>query len=121
ARFSSQHASDTEIEALTELVSEASVHLEDTATLRENNRKFHYLIGHSARNRYLLRSLSVMTATLSLLPTLPGLDERAATVQEHVAIARAISARDPEAAELAARAHVRSACRSRIRHQILEG
>jgi DNA-binding GntR family transcriptional regulator len=114
-RLAAQHASDAEVEALCELVAREPGVIKDAKTLSSLNVKFHGLIALAAHNRYLVKSLDTMSATLSLLPTMLGNHERAAAAhEEHVAMVDALRQRDPKAAEEAARAHIRSARRSRL-------
>ena len=85
--------------------------------LARHNRRFHEAIHRGAHNRYLARSLYAVTDSMGLLGrSMMLLPNRAKTaLTEHAEIARAIEKRDPVAAEAAARKHVRSAQRERVK------
>jgi DNA-binding GntR family transcriptional regulator len=121
SRLAAQHASAPEIEAMEQLIAtEASV-LGNASAMSQVNDRVHGLICLSAHNRYLLRGLDTISATVSLLPTLLGDPERAREAHEqHSEIVRMIAARDADGAERAARAHIVSAGRRRIRQMIAE-
>ncbi|MDB5541709.1 MAG: transcriptional regulator [Devosia sp.] len=120
ARLAAQHASDTEIEALAEFVeTEAQILSRGELTARINSR-IHALIYLAAHNRHLMRTLDSLTV-LSLLPTTLGNKERAEEAhQQHKAILNAIRSRDPDAAELATREHIRSARKHRLKNYMLD-
>ena len=83
--------------------------------LSEINIRLHGLLCLAARNRYLLRSLEQLSATMALLPSLLATGGRGpAAHAEHRALLGALQARDGAAAEEAARAHVRAAQRHRL-------
>jgi DNA-binding GntR family transcriptional regulator len=114
AGLAAQHASAIEVAALAELIEGEGAHLGDGAELSRINQKIHRLIYFAAHNRYLLRSLSSLADTMTLLPTMLGDSERAKEAhQEHLQLLAAIRAKDPAAAESAARLHLRSAQRHR--------
>jgi DNA-binding GntR family transcriptional regulator len=117
ARLAAQHASDIEIETLAELIEEARTLTESGKGFSRVNDKIHGLIHLAAHNRFLLRSLENIASTISLLPRLTG-DQ--AQIKEwhaqHHSILVAIRARDPDAAELAARTHIRTARKLRLDH-----
>ena len=115
ARLAAQHATDTEVDAMAELVEGEPIHFEDAVALAEVNQRLHGLLYLAAHNRYLLRGLEQISATISLLPTLLTQDGRAQRAhKEHRAILAALRKRDGEAAEAAARAHARAAQRHRL-------
>jgi DNA-binding GntR family transcriptional regulator len=115
ARLAAQHATETEIEAMAELVAGEAAALRDPDRLRDVNRRLHGLLYLAAHNRYLLRSLEQIAATMSLLPSLLASQERAeAAHAEHRLLLDALRRRDGEAAEAAARQHVRAAQRHRL-------
>jgi DNA-binding GntR family transcriptional regulator len=115
ARLAAQHANDTEIEALTTLVAQERVPGTEAASLSAINQKLHRLIHMAAHNRFLLRSLSSLSDTMTLLPTMLGDPERAQQSQEeHAQVLAAIERRHPGAAEEAMRTHLRSAQRHRL-------
>lgn len=117
ARLCARHASDMELQELSDLI-EAEQHMRgDVETLARQNVRFHSAIHRSAHNRYLEKSLAAVNDSMGLLGTplmlLPHRAETAAA--EHARLFEAIRQRDPEAAEEAARAHVRAAQRERIK------
>lgn len=119
ARLAAQSASDIELSMLEELSNKEVSSLNDIGTLLDINRNFHRLMMLAAHNRYLLRSLSQLTLTMSLLPSLLGKGERAhSAAEEHRAIVQALLARDREGAEEAARKHIRSSQQHRMLYSL---
>lgn len=115
ARLAAQHAGETEIAAMAEIIERESGCQGDAGALAAVNLQFHGLLYLAAHNRYLLRSLEQLSATMALLPTLLTRGNRAEQAQaEHRAIVKAIGKRDGDAAESAARRHVRAAQKHRI-------
>ena len=115
ARLAAQHASETEIAAMAEIVEHEPDAFGDARALAEVNQRLHGLLYLAAHNRYLLRSLEQLAATMSLLPTLLTRGGRAEQAHaEHRAIIAGILARDGAAAEAAARAHARAAQKHRL-------
>ena len=115
ARLAAQHASDTEIAAMAEIVEREPDAFGDARALAEVNLRLHGLLYLAAHNRYLLRSLEQLSATMALLPTLLTRGGRAeAAHAEHRAILKAIAKRDGDAAEAAARRHARAAQKHRL-------
>lgn len=115
ARLAAQHASEAELMTLREINESEKALFGNPKGLSELNRKFHMLISLSAHNRYLLKSLENMAATIALLPTLLNSQGRPQEAHdEHRAILDALIARDAAAAEEAARAHIRSARLRRV-------
>lgn len=115
ARLAAQHASDTEIAAMSEIVEREPDAFGDARALAEVNLRLHGLLYLAAHNRYLLRSLEQLSATMALLPTLLTRGGRAeAAHAEHRAILKAIAKRDGDAAEAAARRHARAAQKHRL-------
>jgi DNA-binding GntR family transcriptional regulator len=115
ARLAAQHASETEIAAMAEIVEREPEAFGDARALAEVNQRLHGLLYLAAHNRYLLRSLEQLAATMALMPTLLTRGGRAeAAHAEHRAILEAIAKRDGDAAEAAARRHVRAAQRHRL-------
>ena len=107
----------TELYAMREVLEGTAAGLSyDPAVLMRHNREFHDIIYRSAHNRYLLKSLNALRDSLSLLgATTLGSKTRAAAAQaEHAAIVKAITARDPPAAERLMRGHIRGAYHERL-------
>ena len=117
ARLAARHASELEVSQLLELVAVEKKLKGKFDELAEHNQRFHQALRQAAHNRYLLRALITVRDSMGLLGksqmTLP---HRAATaLKEHDQIVRAIEKRDANAAEAAARAHVRAALQERIK------
>jgi DNA-binding GntR family transcriptional regulator len=115
ARLAAQHASPTEIGAMAELIAEEPALFQEARALAETNQRLHGLLYLAAHNRYLLRSLEQLGATMALLPSLLTVGGRAAQAHaEHQAMLAALRARDGDAAEAAARAHAQASQRHRL-------
>ena len=115
ARLAAQHASETEIAAMEELVAGEPAVFADAPKLAAVNQRLHGLLYLAAHNRYLLRSLEQLSATMALLPSLLTFGGRARQAhEEHLALLAALRARDGAAAEEAAKAHSRAAQRQRL-------
>ncbi len=115
ARLAAQHATEAELAAMGEIVEAEPVAFGDPGRLAELNLRLHGLLYLSAHNRYLLRSLEQLSATMALLPSLLTRGGRAETAHaEHRAMLEALRRRDGEGAEAAARTHARSAQRHRL-------
>jgi len=117
AALAAQNADDAEIRMLWAILDAMRALPDDPRAHAGENEILHEQIYQAAHNRFLLKSLS---ALLSFVPLLgrttyhaPGRVEVA--LGEHEAIVRAIQARDPAAAEAAARRHIRHAYDSRVR------
>jgi len=117
ARLCARHASDMELLDLLELVERERQLAGDFEGLARHNRRFHEAIHRGAHNRYLEKSMATVNDSMGLLGTpLMLLPHRAQTAAaEHARIVEAIQRRDPEAAEEAARTHVRAAQRERLK------
>ncbi|TKT69534.1 GntR family transcriptional regulator [Aquamicrobium sp. LC103] len=122
ARQAAQSASDVELRTIAELNESELHHPGNYEELSEINLRIHQMILLAAHNRYLLRSLSQLSVTMSLLPSLLSKGDRARqATAEHKAIVSALLARDSEAAEAAAREHVRSSLQHRMLLAIRNG
>jgi DNA-binding GntR family transcriptional regulator len=100
---------------MAELIEAEPAALGDAAALSELNQRIHGMLYLAAHNRYLLRSLEQISATIALLPTLLTVGGRGAAAHaEHRAILDALRRRDGDAAEAAARGHARAAQRHRL-------
>ncbi len=118
ARLCAQHASDTEIMELQALVEREARLQGNHSELARHNRLFHDAIHRGAHNRYLEKSLAAVNDTMHLLgPSQLLVQERASESQrEHAELFEHIRDHDPDAAEAAARRHVRSARQQRLRN-----
>lgn len=116
ARFAAQHASEAEIGMLHSFLDEFDKHTDDARVLISLNRRFHRAVCEAARNRYLIATLDGMHDALALLHSntfrLPN--RRTESDAEHRHIVRAITRRNADEAEQAARNHVRAAQRTRF-------
>lgn len=119
ARLAAQHASEAEIEALGEVLATQPPESDDLDAVEASRRNgvFHRAIGHAAHNRFLLSAMEGISNAMALLgPTTLAMKGRIDAAQiEHRAILSAIAARDADAADEAARAHIRAAHRARLR------
>lgn len=115
ARLTAQGASETELLTFSGLVEAEAAALDDTQRMSEINRSFRQLLALSSHNRYLVRSLNQLAITMSLLPTLIGVNGRARTLhQQHREITEALLRRDGDAAEALLKAQVRSSQQHRM-------
>jgi DNA-binding GntR family transcriptional regulator len=115
ARLAAQHASETELAAMAELVEQEPSLYGDAAALAALNQRLHGLLYLAAHNRYLLKSLEQLSANMALLPSLLTVEGRAQSAhEEHRALLKGLNQRDGEAAEAAAKAHARAAQRHRL-------
>lgn len=123
AGLAARHASEAEITVLRDIM--ASDPGDDAEPHRhaQHNRQFHGALYRAAHNRYLLKTLNVLRDAMALLgSTTLSLTGRSDTArEEHAAIVQAIEAHDVQAAETAARAHIRAAQRARIRIMFGDG
>lgn len=117
AALAARHMSETEIDALEDIVEAGGRHRDDAREAARLNKVFHTALCTGAHNRYLVKILDQLALAMALLgPTTLGMDARRdAAVAEHRAILAAVRARDAEAAEAAARAHIRAAQRARLK------
>lgn len=116
ARLAATHATQTEIEVMKDMVAYDRGFLEQPTELAERNRLFHHQVHLSSRNRYLLSALENMRTSLVLLAgtTLAAATRGLHSVEEHEVMVDAIERHDPDAAEEAARKHIRNAFKVRI-------
>ncbi|MBY0336142.1 MAG: GntR family transcriptional regulator [Acetobacteraceae bacterium] len=115
ARLAAQHASEAELAAMAGLIEREAGLLGDAGALVAVNQRLHALLYLAAHNRYLLRSLELLSDAMALLPSLLDRGGRAAAAhEEHRALLRALLARDADGAEAAARQHAEAAQRQRL-------
>lgn len=116
ASFAARYATPAEIANLDHLNTEFGKSADDAQKAAEWNRIFHARIHDTARNRYLGQALEGVQETIALLQNTtfsqPG--RTAQAVIEHAAIIDGIRARDPEAARIAAIAHIQNAYQVRL-------
>lgn len=124
--MAARRASDAEIAALYDILEAEPKLYKDSPALLQLNARFHHAICQGVHNRFFMKMLPVIRDPLSLLDsptarvwtetTSASMLHRHETAHnEHLDIVRAIEKRDPKLAEEAARAHVQSAQRERLR------
>lgn len=115
ARFAAERASRLEIESLKQIQAQQNS-ITNAAEAEQQNRRFHLAIQQAAHNKFLLDSMKAIQDAMSLL----GTTTYAATGRvgigwkEHAEIVDAIEKHDPDAAEAAAREHIRNASRAML-------
>jgi DNA-binding GntR family transcriptional regulator len=116
ARLAARHAADVEVSMLRDFVNRDKEFVNDPARLAKSNRLFHDALYRAAHNRYLLKTANLLQESLALLgPSTLSVAGRAANmIEEHDALVSAIERHDPDAAEAASRAHIRSSHLTRI-------
>ena len=116
ARFAAENASSSDLEALRHTHQLFVQYDGDADGYARANTAFHTAISEAAHNRYQTRMLLDLTDSLALLSNttfaVPGRAEGAR--EEHARILRAIEKHDPDAAEKAARDHIRKALTARL-------
>lgn len=117
ARLAAQHASNAEIEILTELVEADRQRVADEKSMVRSNREFHRRIYLASHNRYLVGQIDHLRLSMILMAgtTLDTPERRETAIEEHAAIVRAIASRDLDAAETAARCHIEHAQKTRLK------
>jgi DNA-binding GntR family transcriptional regulator len=116
ARLAAIHASPIEIEVLQKMVRSDRLVVGKPRDLALANRLFHQQIRDSARNRYLAQTLENLRLSLALLAgtTMGAPGGGSESIEEHAAVVAAIAERNPDAAEAAARAHIKNAFRREL-------
>lgn len=119
ARMAARHAAPAEIALLEEMVAADRARTGDPVALSRSNRMFHRQLHRASHNRYLIQMLDAMRRSLALLSstTLAAPERGRQSVEEHAAIVAAVSARDEDGADAAARAHIANALRTRLRQE----
>lgn len=117
ARLAARHAAPAEIALMRDHAAAFERAADDPRGMERANRHLHGAIFRAARNRYLDAALREMQDSLALLgPTTFGVAGRPETARaEHRALIDALAARDEDAAERAARDHMRAALTARMR------
>ncbi|EKE70656.1 GntR family transcriptional regulator [Celeribacter baekdonensis B30] len=115
ARLAAEYATPAEISLLRELVS-LDVGVDNPDTLKTHNKQFHLQIVRASHNAYMIDALANLRIHLSLLPgsTYSIAKRRVQAQDEHQAIIDAVAAHDGDAAEHAARVHIKSGYRARL-------
>jgi DNA-binding GntR family transcriptional regulator len=117
AALAARHASEVEISMLREIAERDREILDDPVKCAKNNKLFHETLYRAAHNRYLLRTVSMLRESMTLLGqttlSLPGRPDSA--YEEHDALVSAIEKHDAAKAEAACRAHIRAAYRARMK------
>ncbi len=117
ASLASRHASRSEVDALREMIEADREHLDDPTYLARTNQRFHGALYRASHNRYLVEMLQGLRTSMWLLgPTTlsyPGRGKSA--LDEHLRILDAIQKGDAEAAEQAAKEHIRKAHTVRLK------
>ncbi|MFD2740971.1 GntR family transcriptional regulator [Sulfitobacter aestuarii] len=113
ARFAAQHASTAEIALMENILEQSAEAAEDPRLLNQINWQFHTALYSAAHNRFLLRSIAAISDEMALLKGLKYIPEGRAPAlhREHMRILDAIRARDPDAADAAAQAHIEMSLR----------
>lgn len=116
ARLAAQHASQPEIEALQDLERAFEAQPQNPREMARLNRLFHEAVFRAARNRFLDSALQELQDAIALLgvTTFSVAGRPSPAGHEHRLIVAAISGRDPDKAEQAARQHIREALRARM-------
>ncbi|KJC50445.1 hypothetical protein UP09_05360 [Bradyrhizobium sp. LTSP885] len=117
AGLAAMHASEAEIELMHELLKESGAIKGNPTKMAQTNRSFHRAIHDAAHNRYVTQAINQLYDSMALLPgttfEFPG---RSVTAhKEHLAILKAIKARDSEGAEHHARLHIQAAAQIRMK------
>jgi DNA-binding GntR family transcriptional regulator len=117
ARLAAESASAADLLILQEMVQTEARSPWNSILAAEANRRFHAAVYGSAKNRFLLKSLSAVHDSLALLgrSTLANKARAAQAAVEHAKIIAAIVKRNPALAESLMRQHIRASYHERIR------
>ncbi|AUC51942.1 MAG: GntR family transcriptional regulator [Sagittula sp.] len=117
ARLAARHATEEEIQVLTEMVEEDRALMNDPNALSRANRRFHKMIHLASHNRYLVQQLDLVHRSMALMATtsLAAQGRGEIAMAEHQAIVDAISRRDEDAAYQALRDHISVAFVTRLK------
>ncbi len=115
ARFAAKQASPLQIDSLKQLVAHQG-NAKSATEAAEINRQLHDAISRAAHNDYLINAMNVLSDALALLGTttysIPGRIESG--FLENAKIVECIARHDADAAEKAAREHIRAASALRL-------
>lgn len=116
ARLAARFASPAEVQLLRDMI-DRDRRETDPAKLAQANKRFHRQLHLASHNRVLSRTLDPVRRSLALLSGTTFTDKArpAQSNDEHERIVNAIAARDEDAADAAARAHIASAYALRLR------
>lgn len=114
AEFAARHATDAEIDNMQSILEQSEQPDSDPVRM---NLQFHEAIYGAAHNQHLIRTLQSISDTTFLLgrSTLQSPQRAQKAVAEHRQILAAIRDRDPEAASIAAKNHIRQAFLERLK------
>jgi len=114
AEFAARHATDAEIDNMQSILEQSEQPDCDPVRM---NLQFHEAIYGAAHNQHLIRTLQSISDTTFLLgrSTLQSPQRAQKAVAEHQQILAAIRNRDPEAASIAAKNHIRQAFLERLK------
>lgn len=115
AKLAAQHASNTEIDILSELV-QAQTTLTDTNMIKANNILFHETLYRCSCNRFLIKMMQEMKRSLLLLgeSTLSNKSRQKQSYEEHYEMVSALQKRDSAKAQEYAKLHIRNAYKVRL-------
>jgi len=116
ARLAARHATTLDLEALSHLVDALLEEPTDEPGFLRVNDKFHQKIYEMSRNRYVMRTADILLNSIGMIRiSSPGeYAFKDSSLTEHQEIFEAIERGDTQAAEQAARRHVRNGRRRRI-------
>lgn len=116
ARLAAQQASTQEVQLLRHCQEQLEA-CHDADEFARRDKELHDTIYDAAHNSYLLSALNSLGDALLLLgrTTYVNPDRRRASIREHRKLVQAIAAWNPDAAEAAARAHIRASFATRLK------
>lgn len=117
AELAAQYAAPEEIKVLYDMVEEDRRLLDKPTELSQSNRRFHRQLHRASHNRYLVQQLDLVYRSMALLATTSlAVDGRGVVaLDEHLAIVKAIEARDSAAASAALKEHLSVAFETRLK------
>ncbi|NYT37451.1 GntR family transcriptional regulator [Allopusillimonas soli] len=113
AGLAARHASDAEIDYMRAILHDSKSGKDPV----KSNYDFHQTIYQASHNQFLVKSIHNLIDSTALLgqSTLAHTGRPQIAYQEHMKVFEAIAARDAEAAEKAARSHIRQALLARLK------